>query len=289
MKVTLIEAPICRGSPTDGSQYAYRSLIENGFAGLFPDVSLCPMAPPACPEDEGPSNMKFLNEVMAVSRRLYRSVGTALRGGSFPIVIGGDHSAAIGSIAGVSSVYGPDDLAVVYLDGHADINTERTSETGFIHGMPLAAALGLCDDRLTVGRKVNLIGRNLVILGARSVDAGEYPTIAAQSVTMIPADEMHRRGVSAVLGEILPSLKAKAVHVSLDVDFMDQTVFPATGYRMPGGASFSEAREALSLCLNDGRVTSMDLVEYNPLLDRDASGRATLFRLLSPVSAYAAQ
>ena len=289
MKVSLIEAPICRGSPTDGSQYAYRSLTENGLTDRFADVSLCPMAAFDRPEDEGPRNMKYLPEVMAVSRRLYQTVGDALRAGAFPIVIGGDHSAAIGSIAGVSSVIGPAELAVVYLDGHTDIHSDKTTKTGFLHGMPLGAALGLCDDRLTVGRKVNLFGRNLAILGARSVDPGEYPTIREQKVTLIPAEEMHARGIGPVLREILSSLRATAIHVSFDVDFMDETVFPATGYRMPGGASLAEAEEALSLLFADGRVVSLDLVEYNPTLDQNGACRETLFRLLSSAAAFTAK
>lgn len=278
MKVTLIEAPIAKGSPTDGSQYAFRSLLDAGLLSHLPSARAVSTE---APKGEGgdPPNLKFLSEVMAVSRRLARETEAAIREGRLPMVIGGDHSVAIGSIAGASAVYGAERLAVIYLDGHTDINTETTTETGFIHGMPLAAAMGLCDDRLTVGRKVNLYGRNTYILGARSIDDGEFPILREQGVTLVTAKEIKERGMSAVLSEVLPSITAPCVHLSFDVDVFDREVFPSTGYRMPDGLAFGEVAEALSAVFATGKVVSFDCVEYNPLLDTEGKDREQLFSL----------
>jgi arginase len=282
MKVTLIEAPICKGSPTDGSQYAYRALTEAGVASYFDDVVLSPMEPPVATGESVP-NMKDVGEVMAVCRELSARVGDAIREGRLPIVVGGDHSVAIGSLAGAASALGVENLAVVYIDGHTDINTDKTTETGFIHGMPLAAAMGLCDERLTVGNRVNLKGENTFILGARSVDEGEYPIIASQGVTLFTADAIRTKGIETVVEEVLKAITAPAIHVSFDVDFLDQAVFPSTGYRMPDGLALADAAVILTACFATGRICSLDVVEYNPLLDTDGRDREKLFLLLEQI------
>ena len=283
MKVTLIEAPICKGSPTDGSQYAYRALIEAGVVSCFDDVALSPMEPLVATGESVP-NMKDVGEVMAVCRELAGRVSGVIREKRLPIVIGGDHSVAIGSIAGASATVGTDDLAVIYIDGHTDINTDSSTLTGFIHGMPLAAAMGLCDDRLTVGNRVNLKGENTFILGARSIDEGEYPIIASQGVTLYTADTIRAKGIEVVVEEVLKAITAPAIHVSFDVDFLDQTVFPSTGYRMPDGLTLADAAAILTACFATGRVCSLDVVEYNPLLDTDGRDREKLFSLFKQIT-----
>lgn len=282
LKVTLIEAPIAKGSPTDGSQYAYRALWEGGLPHRFVQPCLAPMTPPPSGGEVIPQ-LKYLREVMTVSRRLAKSVEEAIRADRLPIVIGGDHSVAIGSIGGAASVVGASDLAVVYIDGHTDINTEKTTETGFIHGMPLAAAMGLCDDRLTVGSKVNLYGKNTYILGARSIDDGEYPIIEEQGVTLVTAAEIQKRGMAAVIAEILPKIKAPYIHLSFDVDVLDREVFPSTGYLMPDGLSFEEVSDAIAAVFATGKVVSFDCVEYNPLLDKEGKDKEKLFSLFDRI------
>ncbi len=280
MKVTLMEAPICKGSPTDGSQYAYRALLDGGLTSCFEDVCLCPMDEPKDNGEGAYPNMKYLDEVMAVSRTLCPTVAETVKKGRLPIVIGGDHSVAMGSIAGTSSVVGADNLAVVYIDGHADINTEKTTETGFIHGMPLAAAMGLCDDLLTVDKKINLLGRNTYIIGARSIDNGEYAIMEEQGVTLYTADAVRKKGMAALITDVLNAITVPYVHVSFDVDVLDEAVFPATGYRMPEGLTANDAETALTACFASGKVVSLDVVEYNPGLDSDGDNRQMLISLL---------
>ncbi len=283
MKVTLMEAPICKGSPTDGSQYAYQSLIEGGLAFHFSDVRLSPMTPPPSEGEGRYPCMKYLSEVMAVSRALYARVRDAILAGRLPVVIGGDHSVAIGSLAGASSVFGAEGLSVIYIDGHTDINTEKTTETGFLHGMPLAAAMGLCHEELTVGRKVNIRGKNTFILGARSIDPGEYTIIREQGVTLYTAEKIREQGMAAVMQEVLSQVTTPALHVSFDVDVLDEAVFPSTGYRMPNGLSLADVEIALRSCFSTGCVCSFDCVEYNPYLDTDGRDRETLFSLLDGI------
>ncbi|MBQ4065070.1 MAG: arginase family protein, partial [Clostridia bacterium] len=181
------------------------------------------------------------------------------------------------------SACGAEELAVIYIDGHTDINTEATTETGFIHGMPLAAAMGLCDDLLTVGNKVNLYGSNTYIIGARSIDDGEYPIIKEQGVTLFTAEDVRRMGMEAVMQEVLAGITASAIHVSFDVDVLDEAVFPATGYRMPNGLTLADVECALTASFSTGKVVSLDVVEYNPLLDSDCRCRGTLFSLLDRI------
>jgi arginase len=225
--------------------------------------------------------MKYRDEVMAVSRSLCPSVADAVKEGRLPIVIGGDHSVAMGSIAGVSSVVGAENLAVIYIDGHADINTEQTTETGFIHGMPLAAAMGLCDESLTVGKRTNLLGLNTYIIGARSIDNGEYPIIHEQGVTLYTANDVREKGMKAVMNEVLGRIAVPYVHVSFDVDVLDETVFPATGYRMPNGLSYADAETAVVACFASGKVVSLDVVEYNPTLYFEGDYRKSLISLMN--------
>ena len=282
VKISLLEAPICAGSPTLGSDQAFRSLTEHGIrAAVNGEITLVPMEHPEMKKADDDPRLHALDEVMAVSEKLYENVKTVLSEGGFPVVIGGDHSVAMGSIAGVSSVYGPDELSVVYIDGHTDINTEKTSLTGYIHGMPLAAAMGLCTDRLTVGNKVNLYGKNTYIIGARSIDPGEYPIVEEQGVHLYTADEIRKRGIADVVGEVLSSIRTKAIHVSFDVDSLDETEFPSTGYRMPDGMMLDEVETVLETLFATGRVVSLDCVEYNPTLDESGEDRVKLFEIFS--------
>ncbi len=281
-KVSLLEAPVCTGSPTSGSQYAFASLTDHGIrTAVYEGLELVPMERPAKSTEEDPPELRSLHEVMTVSRGIYDNVRTALKDGKFPVVIGGDHSVAIGSIAGVSSVYGPEELTVVYIDGHTDINTERSSLTGYIHGMPLAAAMGLCTDSLTVGNKVNLYGKNTWIIGARSIDDAEYPIMEEQGVRLFTAEDVRSRGISDVMSEVISSIRTEAIHISFDVDCLDETEFPSTGYRMPGGMMLEEAETALESLFATGKVVSFDCVEYNPELDESGDDRIKLFEIFS--------
>ena len=275
----LLEAAISCGSPTRGTERAYDTLVKAGLPQLLGGAACYPMEKLA-PCEEYPPNLRHLDTVMAVSRRLRTNMLTALEREQFPVVVGGDHSIAMGSLAALGEFYGADKVAVVYIDAHADINTEKTSESGCIHGMDLAAACGLCCDELTVGKnKVNLLGENLHIIGARSIDPPEYGILAEQGVHVYTAEAVRRQGVEAVLTQVLPALTGKRVHISFDVDSLDPAEFSATGYNIPGGLTLGDVRAILEAVLHTGQVCSFECVEYNPTLDGDGRDLATLLEL----------
>ena len=283
-RFALVEAAVSCGSPTRGSEGAFDALAEAGLGALFGGAALMPMEKPVpCPTwSEG---LRHLDTVMEVCRRLRANTLAALERGEYPIVIGGDHSCAMGSLAALGEFYGPEHLAVVYVDAHTDINTDRTSASGYIHGMDLAAACGLCCDALTVGKnKVNLLGENLHIIGARSIDPPEWGVVERAGAHLHTAQEVRARGLGAVLAELLPALKGKRVHISFDVDVLDPSEFTATGYNIPEGLSVAEVERILSAVLDTGRTCSFECVEYNPTMDPDQRDLSTLMGILRTVA-----
>lgn len=283
-RFALVEAAVSCGSPTRGSEGAFDALAGAGLGTLFGGAALMPMGKPV-PCAAWPEGLRHLDTVMEVCRRLRANTLSVLERGGYPIVIGGDHSCAMGSLAALGEFYGPEHLAVVYVDAHTDINTDRTSASGYIHGMDLAAACGLCCDALTVGKnKVNLLGENLHIIGARSIDPPEWGVVERAGAHLHTAQEVRARGLGVVLAELLPALKGKRVHISFDVDVLDPSEFTATGYNIPEGLSVAEVERILSAVLDTGRTCSFECVEYNPTMDPDQRDLSTLMGILRTVA-----
>ena len=279
----LVEAAVSCGSPTRGTEGAFDALVEAGLPALFGGARLLPMEKLApCPA--WPDGLRHLDTVMEVCRRLRANTLDALERGERPVVIGGDHSCAMGTLAALGEFYGAENVAVVYVDAHTDINTEKTSESGCIHGMDLAAACGLCCDALTVGRnRVNLLGKNLHFIGARSIDPPEYGIVEQVGARLHTAREVRERGLEAVLADILPALAGKRVHISFDVDVLDPAQFRATGYNIPEGLTVAEVERILSGVLDTGLTCSFECVEYNPVMDPDGKDLDTLMGILQIV------
>lgn len=283
-RFALVEAAVSCGSPTRGSEGAFDALAGAGLPALFGDAVLAPMEK-LVPCPAWPEGLRHLDTVMEVCRRLRANTLKVLERGEYPVVIGGDHSCAMGSLAALGEFYGAEHLAVVYVDAHTDINTDQTSASGYIHGMDLAAACGLCCDELTVGRnRVNLLGENLHIIGARSIDPPEYGVVERAGAHLHTAREVRERGLEAVLAEILPALEGKHVHISFDVDVLDPAEFTATGYNIPEGLTVEEVERILSAVLDTGRTCSFECVEYNPAMDRSKKDLNTLMGILELVS-----
>lgn len=282
-RFALLEAAVSCGSPTRGSEGAYDALVRAGLPGVLGGASCCPMEKLApCPV--WPDGLRHLNTVMEVNRRLRAGVLAALERGEYPVVIGGDHSCAMGTLAALGEFYGAENLAVVYIDAHADINTEKTSVTGYIHGMDLAAACGLCCGELTVGRnRVNLHGENLHIIGGRSIDPPEYGILEQVGAHLHTAQEVREQGLEAVLDEVLPALSGKRVHISFDVDSLDPAEFSATGYNIPEGLTVAQAERIIRAVQAGGETVCFECVEYNPTMDRDGKDLATLLDMFRAV------
>lgn len=280
-KYLICEAPVCVGSPTNGTQNAYSSLKQNGLETLFGEKALfCDFEGEREAFDAKPNKkLKGLSTVMLVNNQNYRNMLDGHLNGLIPVCLGGDHSLAMSSIAALSDITGPNDLAVIYVDGHTDINTAESSLTGYIHGMPLAEALGLCPKELDIGEnKIHLYGENLYIVGARSIDPEEYLICEKQDVHLYTADDIKSRGAEEILNEILNDIGNKKIHLSFDVDSIDGAQFSSTGYVMPNGLSFDCVYGILKKIIERG-ISSLDIVEYNPLLDKNGTDREKLFKI----------
>lgn len=219
-------------------------------------------------EQEG---LRNIDEILQVSENLSNAVSDSIQDGAFPLILGGDHSIAIGSISGISKHY--DNLGVIWYDAHGDLNVPEESPSGNIHGMPLRILAGDGDDRL-----VNISNyapkvkpENIVLIGMRDLDTGEREYIKNNNINTYTMADIDRLGIQQVINESIDHLKDKTdgIHLSLDVDALDPVETPGTGTRVLGGLNYRESHFALELLHNTQLITSMDLVEVNPLIDKN--------------------
>jgi len=219
--------------------------------------------------DEGTTNLKHLKAVTEANTKLSTVVDKVVESGSFPLVFGGDHSISIGTLAGISKHY--QNLGVIWYDAHADLNTEETSPSGNIHGMPLAVSLGLGHPSLTniLGYAPKVKPENIVIIGARSIDPGEKDLIRSKGIKVYTMHEIDRLGMTKVMEETIQYLKDKTdgVHLSLDLDGLDPSDAPGVGTPVLGGISYRESNLAMEMLEESKLITSAEFVEVNPILD----------------------
>ena len=216
------------------------------------------------------TNLKNLKEVVQATSELANRVAEVVRKGNFPLVLGGDHSIAIGTIAGLVPKY--TNLGVIWYDAHVDMNTAETSPSGNIHGMPLAVLMGLGHERLVNifrdGPKVK--PENIVIIGARSVDPGERELIKEKGIKVFTMHEIDRDGMTTVMKQAITYLKDRnvdGVHLSLDLDGLDPLYTPGVGTPVAGGITYRESHLAMEMLEDSGIITSAEFVEVNPILD----------------------
>lgn len=274
------------GAPTDYG--ANRRGVDMGpsairYAGLADEIKTAPATcedagdlavpraeerdPDAKQPDDGAA--KHLRETEEVCSRLADEVATAVGEGYTPLVLGGDHSVAIGTLGGVAR--DPDTpVGAVWFDAHADFNTPTTSPSGNVHGMPLAATLGVGGFAgMDWVRAPGLSEENVAIVGLRSLDEAERSAIRDSAVTAFTMSDIDERGVSSVVEEALDIATAGVdeIHVSLDLDFLDPGVAPGVGTPVRGGVTYREAHAALEAVANRDALGSLELVEVNPVLD----------------------
>lgn len=216
------------------------------------------------------SKLKNLKEVVQTNQKLAQKVESVLMEERFPLVLGGDHSVAIGTLAGLATKY--KNLGVIWYDAHADMNTDKTSPSGNIHGMPLAVSMGLGDERLVnlhhEGQKVR--PENVIIIGARSIDPGERELIKELGMQVYTMHEIDKYGMTAVMDKAIQHLQEKqvdGVHLSLDLDALDPLYTPGVGTPVAGGVSYRESHLAMEILAESDLVTSAEFVEVNPILD----------------------
>ncbi|WP_088103401.1 arginase [Halalkalibacter urbisdiaboli] len=214
-------------------------------------------------------NLENLHEVIHASEELQKVVEEIQEEDSFPLILGGDHSISIGSIAGMSKRH--QNLGVIWYDAHVDLNTEKTSPSGNIHGMPLAVNLGIGHPMLTniAGYAPKIKPENIIIIGARSIDAGERELIKEQGIKVYTMHEIDRLGMTTVMQETIDyfSERTDGVHLSLDLDGIDPLDAPGVGTPVLGGITYRESHLALEMLAESQLITSAEFVEVNPILD----------------------
>ncbi|PYZ92101.1 arginase [Salipaludibacillus keqinensis] len=214
-------------------------------------------------------NLKDLDVVVKANQDLADGLTDVMNEGNFPLVLGGDHSIAIGTLAGVADKY--ENLGVIWYDAHGDLNTGETSPSGNIHGMPLSVSLGIGHPSLTEigGYAPKIKPENIVIVGARSLDEGERKLIKEKGIKVYTMHEIDRMGMSQVMEEAIEhvSKNTDGVHLSLDLDALDPHDAPGVGTPVIGGPSYRETHLAMEMLAEKGIITSAEFVEVNPILD----------------------
>jgi arginase len=219
---------------------------------------------------ETDTSARYLPEIKAACGRIARLVGLALDQGAHPVVLGGDHSVALGTLGGLARRHGRG--GVLWIDAHGDMNTPDTSPSGNVHGMPLGAALGLANGRFESDAWTlpAVDPTRVALVGLRSLDDAERTRIRELGVTAYTMSDIDRIGVERAIRESLTHIAGPGfVHVSLDMDALDPEVAPGVGTPVRGGLSYREAHLALELVSESGLAGSFEVVEVNPILDRE--------------------
>jgi arginase len=216
----------------------------------------------------GDPRARYLDAILASCARVARLVAGARESGALPLVLGGDHSVAIGTLAGMAKLHGPG--GVLWIDAHADANRPDTSPSGNVHGMPLAAAFGVAGPEFERPDWPSRSVERAALLGVRSIDAGERLMLRGLDARVFTMSELDRIGVERAMREALAFLEGTSfLHASVDLDAVDPMFAPGVGTPVRGGLSYREAHLALELVAESGRLDSLELVEVNPILDRE--------------------
>lgn len=216
---------------------------------------------------------RYLGAITSVCRDVARLTRAALEDSRVPVLLGGDHSLAAGSIAGAAAFQAArnERVGVIWIDAHADLNTPGSSRSGNVHGMPLAHLLGHGDNALATagGIKPAVRGSNVAIVGLRDADEAEREHIAKWKLRALTMREIDERGIRSVMEEAISvaSDGTAGIWLSLDLDCLSPEVAPGVGTAVPGGMTYREAHLAMEMLADTGRVLGMDLVEVNPVLD----------------------
>jgi arginase len=243
-----------------------------------------PVAESMAPGDE---RARFLPQILELCDRVAKLVAEARGKGETPLVLGGDHSVALGSLVGMASLHGPG--GVLWIDAHGDLNTPETSPSGNVHGMVLAAALGLGGDafRYDEWTLPAIEAGKLALIGVRSLDEGERELVKRLDAKVFTMSEIDRRGIETCMREALSHLSGSSfLHVSLDMDVIDPEHAPGVGTPVRGGLSYREAHLAMEMVAESGAADSLDVVEVNPVLDlENATGKLAVELVASALGA----
>lgn len=274
-KVTLIGVPLDLGADRRGvdmgpSAIRYANAKERlerlGFD--VEDIGNLPVASRESYKIQD-SSLKYLPQIRDVSEELYKVVSDTLQNGRFPLVIGGDHGIAIGTVAGAAKHH--KNMGLIWFDAHGDLNTGETSPSGNIHGMSLAVSLGTGhSDLVNIGGFAPKVrAENTVIIGARDLDPGEKQYIREKGIKVYTMHEVDRMGMTRVMEEAIRIVSdgTDGVHLSLDLDGLDPNEAPGVGTPVTGGFTYRESHLAMEMLAEANILTSAEFVEVNPILD----------------------
>lgn len=221
----------------------------------------------------GAGRLRYKQAILAQSDALRQRVEKSLAEGRMPLVLGGDHSLAIGSIAGTSNHFAREGepVGLIWFDAHGDANTPDTTPSGNIHGMSLAVSIGLGDSELVNlgGRSPKIQPRHAVLIGVRDLDPGERENLKRANVNVYTMRDVDERGMRDVLDEAIKiaSDGTAGIHLSFDLDVLDPEDAPGTGTPVRGGITYREAHLAMEMLSDRAQIVAIDLVEVNPVLD----------------------
>ncbi|HVF52314.1 MAG TPA: arginase [Actinomycetota bacterium] len=278
-RVAILGAPLDLGTARRGvdmgpSAIRYAGLAEK-LLSLGIDVvdsgNVAAELPELAVEDD--EHARYLPTILASCAQIADRIAELARSARMPLVLGGDHSIAMGTLAGLCAVYGKG--GVLWVDAHGDLNRPDTSPSGNVHGMPLAAALGAWDVQMPGYEAPPWVDpARVALVGVRALDAGEKEVVAKFGLKVFTMSDVDQRGIAAVMKEALERVAGPGfVHLSLDLDVCDPEIAPGVGTPVKGGLTYREASLAMELVADTHCLTSMEVVEVNPILDNaDATG-----------------
>ena len=278
-KVCIVGAPLDLGAGRRGVDMGPSAVrvanLNARVASLGYQVEDMGNVPVAQPEShpEGPTNARYLPQIVETCTRLASIVEGVLERGAFPLVLGGDHSIAAGVFAGAANHFHrrEEQLGLIWIDAHADMNTPESSPSGNVHGMPLACCIGMGPTELThlLGWCPKTDPRNVALVGLRSVDDMERVHVQKSGVRAFTMRDIDERGLRAVLQDAVAIACAgtSGFHLSLDMDAIDPQEAPGVGTPVRGGLTYREAHLAMETVNDSGKMRSMEVVEVNPVID----------------------
>lgn len=274
MKIAFIGFPLALGADRKGVELApdyfrKEGIIEmmNGIAGCY-DLGNVQSAIIAEGKHAADPEVKYLDTVVDTTAQLRDKVASVIKQGYFPLVVGGDHSLGLGSGAGAAIAC--DNLGVIWFDAHGDFNTEETSPSGNLHGMPCAALMGWCKSSMNEVAIKNVKHCNFYWVGTRDLDPGEIQMAQKHNLHIYSASDVKQSGMIAVMEDIIADLKVRdiqKVHLSVDIDSMDPSIVGGTGTKVKGGLLNGDFYTFIDKIFDTKKVVSTDFVEYNELLD----------------------
>lgn len=283
MNIHFIGVPLDLGAGKRGADLGPNAIRYAGM-GLHPSIdeqlrklghtlidegNLAVPQPKIQPEQVADGRLRHLETISDICRNLAASVERNCGPDDFPLIIGGDHSLTLGSLTGVVRARGP--VGVIWVDAHADFNTDETTPSGNIHGMSLAALVGIGNSHLVQmgGFAPKVDPTRVVIIGSRDLDPGEKAFLREVGVHVFTMKEIDRLGLAAIMEQAIDLATAgtNGLHISFDIDAVDPKDAPGTGTKVRGGLTYREAHLSLELIADSGKMTSLDIVEVNPTLD----------------------